>query len=66
MLEESRIKMNTPLELTKIEMKRSKLHDYIILKLDERDYHAIADAAMDLRELEARSKVLNDYLSENN
>lgn len=47
-------------ELQKLELKRKHLHDYIVMKLEERDYHAIADAAMDLRELESRVKVFNE------
>jgi len=35
-----------------LEDKRELLHNYILMKLEERDYHAVADAAMDLRELE--------------
>ena len=38
--------------LAELEIKRKRLHDYVIMKLEERDYHGVADAAMDLRELE--------------
>lgn len=34
--------------------KKQILHDYILLKLSEGDYHAVADAANDLRVLEAQ------------
>lgn len=30
---------------------------YLILKLEERDWHGVADAAMDLRELEVQDKL---------
>ena len=33
-------------EIAQLEIKRERLHQYIIDKLEERDYHAIADAAM--------------------
>lgn len=39
-----------------ISEKRKILHAYIIVKLNERDYHAVADAAMDLRELDVAIK----------
>mgnify|MGYP001617656592 CR=1 FL=1 len=44
-------------EIAQLEIKRERLHQYIIDKLEERDYHAIADAAMDLRELEVEIKL---------
>jgi len=55
--------MDWNLELTRLEKKRDQLHSYLLMKLDERDYHAIADAAMDLRELDARSNSIKDWLS---
>ena len=52
--------MNITQEVAKLEVKRTRLHEYIIMKLEEKDYHGIADAAMDLRELDARVKALNE------
>lgn len=43
--------------IAQLEVKRVRLHEYIIMKLDERDYHGVADAAMDLRELEVEMKL---------
>lgn len=40
-----------------LEKKRIHLHEYIIMKLEDLDYHAVADAAMDLRELEVEIKL---------
>lgn len=40
------------MNLEELEKERIKLHEYIIMKLNKKDYHAVADAAMDLRELE--------------
>lgn len=34
---------------------------YLRMKLDQRDWHAVADAAMDLREMEAQLRVLEDF-----
>jgi hypothetical protein len=42
--------------LEKLERKRLQLHEYVVTKLDDKDYHGVADAAMDLRELEVEIK----------
>lgn len=44
--------------LAKLEVKRERLHQYIVDKLEDRDYHGVADAAMDLRELDTEVKLL--------
>ena len=31
---------------------------YLMLKVRQRDWHGVADAAMDIREMEAREKIL--------
>lgn len=49
-------------ELAKLEKRRIGLHEYIIMKLDEHDYHAIQDAGSDLRELDARSKAIREWI----
>lgn len=49
--------MNLPLIIATLEIRRKRLHEYIQMKLDERDYHGIADAAMDLREIDRELKV---------
>ncbi len=54
--------MNIQEEIAKLEVKRVRLHDYIVMKLEEHDYHGIADAAMDLRELEARVLLLKGFM----
>ena len=56
--------MDWNLELIRLEMKRDKMHVYLILKLEEHDYHGVADASMDLRELETRIKTINDFLGD--
>lgn len=38
--------------------------NYLQMKLNEQDWHAVADAAMDLRELEKELNVLSSRLSE--
>jgi len=46
--------------MSKLEIKRDKLHEYIIMKLEERDYHAVQDAGSDLRELEVEIRIRNE------
>ena len=36
------------------------LTDYLILKIKIKDWHAVADAAMDIREIEATIKILKE------
>ena len=36
------------------------LTEYLILKVKVKDWHAVADAAMDIRELEATIKILKE------
>lgn len=38
----------------------SSLIDYMRVKIDQGDWHAVADAAMDIRELEAKIKVYEE------
>lgn len=45
-------------EISRLEVKRNMLHNYVASKLEERDYHAVADGAMDLREIEAKVMTL--------
>lgn len=33
---------------------------YLLLKVEERDWHGVADAAMDLREMEAKLELLEE------
>lgn len=52
-------------KIAKLEVKRARLHQYIIDKLEDRDYHGVADGAMDLRELEVAVNMLNDEFMRN-
>jgi len=36
------------------------LTEYLIMKVRVKDWHAVADAAMDIRELEAKIKILKE------
>lgn len=39
----------------------TSLIDYMRVKIDQGDWHAVADAAMDIRELEAKIKVYEEF-----
>ncbi len=39
-----------------LQVRREILIQYLKMKVEERDWHAVADAAMDLRELEVEIK----------
>jgi len=39
---------------------RTTLVEYLELKVETEDWHGVADAAMDLRELDVRLKILED------
>ena len=34
---------------------------YLLLKVDEKDYHGVADAAMDIREIETEIRTLEQW-----
>lgn len=39
--------------LLQLDERRSKMIQYLLLKVDEQDWHGVADAAMDLRDIDA-------------
>jgi hypothetical protein len=39
--------------------KRDTLIQYLIMKVDEEDWHAVCDAGMDLREIDVKLETLN-------
>lgn len=52
--------MNVNLEIARLENKRQHLHTFITEKLEEKGYHAVADAAMDLIGIDARLKTITE------
>jgi hypothetical protein len=44
----------------KLLSQRQTLLDYLEMKVEVEDFHAVADAAMDLRELDVRLRILED------
>jgi hypothetical protein len=43
------------------EERRDTMIDYLIMKVEEQDWHGVADAAMDLRELDREIQVRDEY-----
>lgn len=48
--------------MNELEQRRMRLIDYLVMKVEQGDWHAVADAAMDLRELEAEMRVRKEYI----
>jgi len=42
-----------------LEKRLKQMREYLLLKYDEEDYHGIADAAMDIREIVAEIRCLD-------
>lgn len=57
------ISVETGQLLAALETERAQLHAYIVTKLAKRDYRAVADAAMDLREIDAKVSTLKEDLA---
>ncbi len=49
--------MNTLKEIADLNQRKERMIDYLKLKIEESDWHGVADAAMDIREIEAAIKV---------
>ena len=45
-------------EIKSLELELSLMEKYLDLKRTQRDWHGVADAAMDIRELEAQLRIL--------
>lgn len=41
-----------------LELERNTLKSYLQMKMNSEDWHAVADAAMDLREIDAKLSIL--------
>lgn len=46
------------MSLEKLAARRSRMITYLQLKVEEEDWHGVADAAMDLREIDAAIETL--------
>lgn len=43
-----------------LELAKDNLKEYMLIKMNDEDWHGVADAAMDLREIETELRVLED------
>lgn len=51
--------MTAKISEASLHVRRARMIDYLKLKIDEHDWHAVADAAMDLREIEAQLQMFS-------
>jgi hypothetical protein len=51
-------------QIKKLEGRLDKMKEYLQLKYDEEDWHGVADAAMDIREIVAEIKCLKKITSQ--
>jgi len=49
-------------ELQKLFKQKQGMIDYLRLKLSQEDWHGVADAAMDIREIVSRSMAISETL----
>jgi hypothetical protein len=54
--------MNFEEEIKKLQNKVEGMRNYLLLKVEVEDWHGVADAAMDIRELEAKKKTLEEVI----
>lgn len=47
--------------VAKLQKRKLGMVDYLRLKIEEEDWHGVADAAMDIREIEAELKVWETF-----
>ena len=47
-------------QIEKLEKKKARMDSYLTLKHEDEDYHGVADAAMDIREILAKIQVLKE------
>lgn len=47
-------------QVEKLEKEKEGMVRYLLLKVDAEDWHGVADAAMDIREIEAKIKTYNE------
>lgn len=52
--------VNVEEKINLLKQQVSSLISYMRVKIDQGDWHAVADAAMDIRELEAKIKVYEE------
>ena len=56
------IKEELMLELQKLLKQKQGMTDYLRLKLNQEDWHGVADAAMDIREIVSKTMAVSEIL----
>ena len=52
-----------PSSIESLENERAGMIEYLLLKVGSQDWHGVADAAMDIREIEAKIKTYNEVIA---
>jgi hypothetical protein len=59
---DNKIKLELIEELASLFDQKQRMVDYLKLKLSQEDWHGVADAAMDIREIISEIKALSDIV----
>ena len=51
-------------ELAKLIEEKTRMIEYLRLKTEKGDWHGVADAAMDLREVDAKLDLTRDFIND--
>ena len=63
---EKNLKSDLKAKQEKLESRLQRMKDYLQLKFDEEDWHGVADAAMDIREIVSELKCIQKVILELN
>lgn len=58
--ERRKVAVEVEARVAKLKGQRESMITYLLLKVNSEDWHGVADAAMDLREIDATMKVLRE------
>lgn len=59
---DNKLKPELIAELASLFQQKQRMVDYLKLKLSQEDWHGVADAAMDIREIISETKALSDIV----
>ena len=51
------------LQIEKLKKEKTGMTNYLLLKVEQEDWHGVSDAAMDIREIQAKIIVLEENVS---
>lgn len=52
--------MNLKTRIKELESQKNRMIDYLILKVDYKDWHGVMDASCDIREIDVELRLLKD------